>query len=93
MHDNFKEIKSLRDFFQVYYKDKLFEAKLNFMKSLAAYSVICYFLQIKDRHNGNILLHRDGYIVHIDFGFILSNSPGTVLNISFFCFILFKYLQ
>lgn len=52
------------------------EAQQNFLRSLAAYCVICYFLQIKDRHNGNILLHRDGYIIHIDFGFILSNAPG-----------------
>ena len=46
------------------------------MKSLAAYSVVTYFLQVKVRHNGNILLHRDGYIIHIDFGFLLSNAPG-----------------
>jgi len=46
------------------------------MKSLVAYSLVMYFLQAKDRHNGNILLHSSGKIFHIDFGFFLSNLPG-----------------
>jgi len=48
----------------------------NFVESLAGYSLVCYFLQVKDRHNGNILLDRSGRICHIDYGFMLSNSPG-----------------
>lgn len=74
-------IPSLKKFFKYYFKSREKEAQRNFCRSLAAYSLVTYFLQVKDRHNDNILLHRDGYIVHIDFGFFLSNAPGKGIEL------------
>ena len=34
--------------------------------------------QVKDRNDGNILLTRNGHVLHIDFGYMLTNSPGDL---------------
>lgn len=41
-----------------------------------SFSLFCYILAVKDRHNGNMLLDTEGHIIHIDFGFLLSIAPG-----------------
>ena len=63
-----------RSFFSLHFK----QAQNNFVESLAGYSLVTYFLNLKDRHNGNIMIDMKGRIIHIDFGFILGISPGNV---------------
>ena len=79
-----KSKKTLSEFYKSYFgsvnSHQYKRALKNYIQSLAGYSLVCYFLQIKDRHNANILIDDKGHLIHIDFGFMLSNSPGKGLK-------------
>ena len=51
-----------------------FKAIQKFVSSLVGYSLVTYLLQVKDRHNANILIDAEGHIIHIDFGFLLGGE-------------------
>ncbi|WEL39808.1 phosphatidylinositol 4-kinase [Encephalitozoon hellem] len=79
-----ENINNLSEYFEYKFGFKESEGYLtaicNFASSLAGYSLVVYFLNIKDRHNGNIMIDDRGRMIHIDFGYMLEMSPGN-LNI------------
>ncbi|GFE54578.1 phosphatidylinositol 4-kinase [Babesia ovis] len=72
---------SLEDYFVLKFGPRgsisFLRAMDNFINSLAGYSLLCFLLQVKDRHNGNLMISSGGHIVHIDYGFILGSSPAA----------------
>jgi phosphatidylinositol kinase/protein kinase (PI-3 family) len=74
---------TLNSYFRKVYDSSyaLLKAQQHFASSLAAYSLFSYLLQVKDRHNGNILIDAEGHIIHIDFGFLLSIAPGGAFSL------------
>mmetsp|Transcript_25965 Transcript_25965/g.68120 ORF Transcript_25965/g.68120 Transcript_25965/m.68120 type:complete len:843 (+) Transcript_25965:185-2713(+) len=86
IHQIKRNSETLHDYFLTEFgpatSERFLAAQRNFAESLAGYSLFCYFAQVKDRHNSNILVDGDGHILHIDLGFMLSasNSPGGGIN-------------
>lgn len=70
-----REWKSLAEYFNNAFSDAPL-ARANFLHSLVGYSLASFLIQIKDRHNGNILIDATGHVIHVDFGFILGGYPG-----------------
>nr|UXY88090.1 SNF1-related kinase [Cryptomonas curvata] len=54
------------------------KGQFKFIESLAGYSLFCFIFQLKDRHNGNILINLDNRLVHVDFGYIMGYLPGNL---------------
>ena len=78
--DEKKSITILQHFKQFYGENSSYYQRgiKNFVESLAGYSLVTYLLQLKDRHNANIMIDAEGHLIHIDFGFMLSTSPGGI---------------
>lgn len=66
---------TLKSYYDAMFSDKE-HARKCFLESLVGYSLATFFLQVKDRHNGNIMVDGDGHIVHVDFGFMMGEHPG-----------------
>lgn len=67
---------TILNFIQEHNKDKTVGMiRDRFVKSAAAYCVITYLLGIGDRHMDNIMVTEDGYLFHIDYGYILGSDP------------------
>ena len=69
----------LNTFYRTFFRGEKFKkAQENFANSLAGFCLLSYYLDIKDRHNGNIMINSEGRIMHIDFGFLLGTSPKNL---------------
>ncbi|KAK2197587.1 bifunctional Phosphatidylinositol 3--4-kinase [Babesia duncani] len=49
--------------------------KKNLVDSLASYSVLTFILGVGDRHHDNILISKDGHLVHVDYSFVFGADP------------------
>ena len=56
------------------------DAMSNICESLAFYTVLAYTLGIGDRHTENILVKPDGIIFHVDFSYILGETPSSTFG-------------
>jgi phosphatidylinositol 3-kinase len=63
----------IRDFLEEDHDTPIDSKIERFTASLAAYCVMTYVLKIGDRHDNNILVTRDGRLLHIDYGYILGD--------------------
>lgn len=54
------------------------ELRQRFINSTAAYCVMTFLLGVGDRHLDNIMVNKEGYLFHIDYGFIIGEEPKPI---------------
>ncbi len=50
----------------------------NFISTCASSCVLCYVMGVGDRHLENILVTKDGKLLHIDFSYVLGDDPKNL---------------
>ena len=68
---------TIKQYFLKYTDKKFGEEKDKidkYIRSLAGYLVMTYVLLVGDRHDNNILIKKDGRLLHIDFGFVFGEN-------------------
>jgi len=54
------------------------QLKNKFIKTCVSSCVLCYVMGVGDRHLENILVTKDGKLLHIDFSYILGDDPKNL---------------
>ena len=54
------------------------DMRKRFIKTCVSSCVLCYVMGVGDRHLENILVTRDGKLLHIDFSYILGDDPKNL---------------
>ena len=49
---------------------------LNYIISTAVWSMTGFIIGLGDRHPGNIMIHKNGEVIHIDFGYVLGKGKA-----------------